>query len=152
MIKDTYGKLRKKCKLPPYDEVNDELEIADFESENFLLRQIRKKIVERIEIITTAFGSVLQPSTDSLVDMHECRFFDDKDKKKMIAIYKKLMILNRSALEADIEHDDKEETALINDFFKGWQTIKKDALPFIKKMKTCWEKETEIEEKLEYFG
>ncbi len=152
MIKQAYEKIKKKYKLPGYDEVNNELEISTIESEDFLLRQIRKKISERIESITDAFSFVLQPSADSLVDMHECRFFDDKDKKKMIDVYKKLMILSRQALEADIERDDKTDAEFINDFFKEWALLKKDALPFVKKMKTCWEKETEIEEKLEYFG
>ena len=152
MIKQAYEKLQKKYKLPGYDEVNSELEISSTESEDFLLRQIRRKIAERIEAITDAFSSVLQPSADSLVDMHECRFFDDKNKKKMIDVYKKLMIFSRRALEADIERDDKADADFINDFFKGWASLKNDALPFIKKLKTCWEKETEIEEKLEYFG
>ena len=44
MIKDTYEKLKKKYSLPAYDEVNNELEISTLESEDFLLRQIRKKI------------------------------------------------------------------------------------------------------------
>ena len=97
-------------------------------------------------------GSLLQPSAESLVDMHECRFFEDKDKKRMIDIYKKLMIISRSALEADIERDDKADASVIIDFFKAWKALKKDILAFMKKMKACWEKETEIEEKLEYFG
>jgi len=152
MIKDTYEKLKKKFSLPEYDEVNNELEISSLESDDFLLRQIRRKISERIESVTEPMGSLLQPSAESLVDMHECRFFDDKEKRKMIDIYKKLMIVSRSALEADIERDDKADASVINDFFKAWKALKKDILAFMKKMKTCWEKETEIEEKLEYFG
>ena len=152
MIKETYEKFKKKHNLLGYEEVNNELEIGSLESEDFLLRQIRKKIAERIETITLSLSSVLQPSADSLTDMHECRFFDDKDKKKMIEIYKKLMLISRSALEADITHDDKSDASVINDFFKTWAEVKKDLVNFLSKMKTCWEKETEIEEKLEYFG
>ena len=95
---------------------------------------------------------MLQPSADSLIDMHECRFFDDKDKGKIIDIYKKLMIISRTALEAELARDDKLDADAIISFFKEWPAIKKDALSFMKKMKSCWEKETEIEEKLEYFG
>ncbi len=152
MIKNKYEKLKKKFNLPDYNEVDNELEISSLETEEFLLREIRKKISERIETITTEFGTILQPSAESLVSMHECKFFGDKDKKKMIDIYKKLMMLSRQALEADVERDDKADASLINDFFKAWKSLKKDILVFMKKMKTCWEKETEIEEKLEYFG
>jgi hypothetical protein len=152
MIKTTYEKLKKKFSLPDYDSVNRELEIADIESEDFLLRKIREKVSDRIDTIAETLGSLLQPSADSLADMHECRFFTDKDKKKMVEIYKKLMIIKRNAAEAEIERDDKLDAKAVNDFFKNWPKLKKDILPIIRKLKSCWEKETEIEEKLEYFG
>ncbi len=62
------------------------------------------------------------------------------------------MILNRLSFEAEMSREDKTDADFINDFFKQWPELKKDVLYFIRKMKTCWEKETEIEEKLEYFG
>ena len=152
MIKEAYEKLAKKHKLPDYDTVNNELEISSIESEDFLLRQIRKKVVERIDEITDVLSSILQPSADSMVDMHECRFFDDKDKGKIIDIYKKLMILRRQATEANITLDEKNDEAVVSGFFKQWPEMKKEIMPFMERMKSCWEHETEIEEKLEYFG
>ena len=116
------------------------------------MRQIRKKIADRIDEITDFIGSILQPSAESLVDMHECRFFDDKDKGKIVDIYKHLMFLRRQATEANLSNDENDEAGLISDFFKAWVNLKKELMPFMKKMKSCWEKETEIEEKLEYFG
>ncbi len=152
MIKTAYEKLKKKYKLPSFDTVNKELEISEIESEDFLLGKIRGKIAERVETTAEPISSLLQPSPDSLVDMHECRFFTDKDKKKLVEIYKNLMILNRLSFEAEMSREDKTDADFINDFFKQWPELKKDVLYFIRKMKTCWEKETEIEEKLEYFG
>jgi len=152
MIKEAYEKLAKKHNLPSYNEVNNELEISDIESEEFLLRHVRKKVSERIESMASVIGSILQPSADSLSDMHECRFFDDKDKGKIVDIYKKLMTFDRVAIEADIRQEESADAALIADFFRELPAIKKDILPFMEKMKTCWKKETEIEENLEYFG
>lgn len=152
MVKAEYEKLAKKYKLPSYDEVNSELEISDIESEDFLLRHIRKKVADRVEAMASVIGSILQPSADSLADMHECRFFDDKDKGTLVDIYKKLMIFDRAAIEADIRQEEPADAALIAEFFKELAGIKKDILPFMEKMKTCWKKETEIEENLEYFG
>ena len=152
MIKAAYEKLVKKHNLPPYNEVNSELEISSIESEDFLLRQIRKKISERIEAVLEPIGSMLQPSAESITDMHECRFLEDKEKGKLVDAYKKLMIISRMSLEAEISKDDKVDAGVINAFFKEWPSLKKEILPFIRKMKSCWEKETEIEEKLEYFG
>ena len=151
MVKEEYEKLKQKFSLPDYDVVNNELEISSIETEDFLIRQIRKKVEERIINLIDPLSALLQPSAESMIDMHECRFFDDKDKKSLIDIYKKLMILSRQALEADIEHDDNVDAAVINDFFKEWTVLKKDVLAFMKKLKLCWEKETEIEETLGYF-
>ena len=151
MVKEEYEKLKEQFSLPDYDVVNNELELSSIETEDFLLRQIRKKVDERIDTLINPLSALLQPSAESMIDMHECRFFDDKDKKAIIVIYKKLMILSRQALEADIEQDDNIDAAVINDFFKEWNILKKDVLAFMKKMKLCWEKETEIEETLGYF-
>jgi len=152
MIKEIYTKFSKKYNLPEYNDINNELEISSIESEDFLLRELRRKIVDRIDLVTTEISTIIQPSAESLTSMHECRFFDDKDKKKMIEIYKKLMMLSRQALEADISHEDKDDANVIIDFFKEWKSMRDDILAFMKTMKTCWEKETEIEEKMEYFG
>ena len=84
--------------------------------------------------------------------MHECRFFDDKDKGKIVDIYKKLMFIRRHATEANISNDETDEVGVISDFFKEWSNLKNELMPFMEKIKSCWKKETEIEEKLEYFG
>ena len=152
MVKEIYEKIKEKFNLPDYEEVNKELEISSIETEEFLLREIRKKIVDRVDVVISEISTILQPSAESLTSMQECRFFDDKDKKKMIEIYKKLMMISRQALEAEISHEDQDDANLITEFFKEWKLMREDLLSFMKTVKTCWEKETEIEEKMEYFG
>ncbi len=151
MKKEIYEKFRKKHSLPDYETVNSELEISDIESEDFFLRKVCKKIAERVEAASSLIGSLLQPSAESIEDMHECKFFSEKDKKAMIDAYKKLMILDRTGIEAGLERSEKNDAELISAFFSQWPGLKKEILGFVGTMKSCWEKETEIEEKLEYF-
>jgi hypothetical protein len=63
-----------------------------------------------------------------------------------------MMIFKRLSTKAEILADDKNDAEFINNFFREWEGMKKDTLPFIEKAEKCWEKETEIEEKLDYMG
>ena len=152
MVKEAYEKLKKKHNLPDYGIVNNELEISSFESADFLLRKIRRKIIEKIDDVSMTISGILQPAAESIADMHECRFFDDDDKKKLVEAYKDMMIFKRQSTEAELLADDKKDAEFVNSFFKEWDGIKKSIIPFIEKAKKCWEKETEIEEKLDYMG
>lgn len=152
MVKKAYVVLKEKYSLPDYDVVNNELEISSIDSDDFLLSKIRKRIVERIESLVMNLSSILQPSADSLSDMHECRFFDDSEKKKIVGLYKQMMIFNRLSLEADLMRNEKKDAEFIKSFFKAWPDMKKEIFPFLEKMKSCWEKDIHIDEKLEYFG
>ena len=49
-IKTLYQSLAKKHNLPDYDKINNEFEIATIEHTAFLLREIRKKISEKVEL------------------------------------------------------------------------------------------------------
>ena len=152
ITKEIYEKLRKKHSLPDYETLNNEVEISSIEQEEFLIRAIRRKIIEKTGELRDMLESILQPGAESFADLHECRFFDDNDKKKIIEIYKKLMIFNRFSSEAELVADDKKDAEFINEFFKEWGKLKKSVLPFLEMAKKCWEEETEIEEKLEYMG
>ncbi len=151
-MKEAYEKLRKEYDLPDYDTVNNELEVSSFEDEEFLLRKIRRKSLEKLDEVSMIIGSVLQPAAESLIDMQECSFFDDNDQKKMVEIYKKIMILKRLSTEAEIYANNKKDAEFVNRFFKEWKGLKENIIPFVEKMKTCWESETEASEKLDYMG
>ena len=49
-IKEEYEKLKEKHNLPDFKEINNEFEITTIEKEEFLLREIRRKIYEKIEL------------------------------------------------------------------------------------------------------
>lgn len=152
MTKEEYEKLRKKYSLPDYDTMDNEFEVSSIEEKTFLLRAIRRKIVEKTGSLREILETILQPGAESFADLHECRFFGDNDKKKIIEIYKKLMILDRFSSEVDLIADEKKDAEFITEFFREWDKLKKSALPFLEMAKKCWEEDIEIEEKLEYMG
>jgi hypothetical protein len=152
-VKELYKELSKKHKLPDFAELNNEFEISSIEAEKeeFLLREVRRKITEKLEAYANILEEVLQPDTN-LSTMYEAGIFDEKERNGLFDIYKKFMFLCRLSVEASIDEDDKKSSDFINAVFRDWGAIKKHYLFFIKKAKESWLKTTSVEEKLKYMG
>ena len=151
-IEKQYNELRKKLKLPEFKGLDEELEISDLEETNFLLRAIIRRIAEKLDFYTTMLEEILQPDTSNLYAMHETRFFDENEKKRMYDLYTKLMDYNRQSIELSLERDEKNDIDFINNFFYRWGELKKELLSFVKKMRTSWKINTDIKEDLGYLG
>ena len=63
---DDYAKLKKEFKLPEYSLLDNEFEISTIETPGFLLRQIRRKIEERISSINHRIENVLHADSNSV--------------------------------------------------------------------------------------
>ena len=149
--KDMYKKLAKKYDLPDYDKLNSQFEIGSIESNEFLLRDIRKKIGEKMGIYSRNLDSILHPEA-TLTDLYESKFFTDEEKNKIFQIYKKLMILNRTSLVVSTVLQDTEEVKFINKASNEWDSFLKEFKKIFEKLKDLWKVDTDIKEHLEYFG
>ena len=153
MIKDKYAEIRKEHPiLPEFDKINHEFEIADIEQDNFLLRQIKRKIGEKFEPVLELFQSSLNPDTNSFSDMYECRCFTNGEKKQILEIFRHLMEQYRSLLETDLIGDNNTDAETIRRIYDIWHENKKLLLPLLKKIRECWQKHVEPKEILEYLG
>jgi hypothetical protein len=152
-IKKKYEELAKKYSLPSFNNLNNEFEISTIEHEEFLLREIRRKIYEKIEVYVKILESILQPDTSSLSDMYECRVFNEKEKEDIFKLFRRLLFFDRFSIETSVNEDDKKSAEFINGFWKEWDEIKKEFSSFIKKMKEECLKENKImEEERGYLG
>ena len=113
-IKKKYQGSAKKYKLPSFDSINNEFEISTIDEEGFILREIRRKINEKIEVYTKVLNGLLQPET-SLSDMYEYNVFNEEERDKMFKLFKRLMFFNRMSIETSIDEDDKKTSKFIND-------------------------------------
>lgn len=150
-LKKLYEALRKKHKLPTFDEMDSEFEISAIEAESGLLREIRKHISERVGNINSLVEEVLQPDTN-LVNLYESRVFNETEKQGLFELYKKLMVVDRTLAELMIANDEKLDAQFIKSFAAEWKKIKPELLNFIRKLKDSWEKETEEGESAGYMG
>ncbi len=152
-IKDEYARLRKKFKtLPSFDALDTEFEISMIENHpTFLLREIRKKMTERIEFFAKVLEELLQPEA-TMANLRESKDFTDKEKQEMFELYKKLMMMNRTSMEFALTGSDKDNVAFIIDVTKEWDKAKKQLLIATRKMKHSWTKNLHFEEEQSYFG
>lgn len=150
-IKKDYEELRKKYSLPDFESLNNEFEVSSIENKQFLLKEIRRRITERLEAYAKLLEALLQPDTASVSAMYECRFIEDDEKEKIYSIYKKLMIIDRNSIMASIG-DDKENSEFIKNSFEEWSKIKASIRPIVEKLKSTWENDKDIKEELGYFG
>lgn len=150
-IKKNYELLKKKYNLPDFDRLNNEFEISLIEHEEFLLRDIVKKITEKVEIYAKLAESWLQPDTNSIAAMHECKFIEEIEKEKIYDIFKRLMVLDRESIKASLG-DEKEEAEFVKLSFEEWIKVKQDLRPIVAKIRTTWDKDSDVREDLGYLG
>ncbi|MBI2208181.1 hypothetical protein HYU50_01680 [Candidatus Woesearchaeota archaeon] len=151
-IEKEYSKLANKYKLPDFKGLDLEFEINELESTSFVLRNILRKVAEKIEFYTDLINDLLQPDTASLSGMHETRFFMDEEKSSIYDLFKKLMKSYRNIIMLILEQDEKKQAEFLNSFYREWAEIKKQLLAYLEKMKDSWDRETSIEQDLGYFG
>ena len=150
-VKKTYETLRKKYKLPTYEELDSEFEVSEIEDEKFSLREVRKKVVEKLSDTTALVEQTLQPDTN-LADLYESRVLDEAEKKRVFEVYKKLMAAIRRSSELALESDEKADAQFIKSFCADWKKIKPEVLEFIRKLRESWEKDTDEGESAGYMG
>ncbi len=148
-IKETYKKLQKTYKLPKFEDINSEFEITTIENKDFLLREIRRKIAEKIQAYIKILEGLMQPEP-TITNLHEIRALDEKE--QVYQIFKGLMILERTNIETSVDENDKKTADFINHCWKKWSNIKKKLLKIIQELKKSWEEESELKEELSYMG
>ena len=151
-IEKEYTKLSKKYKLPKFKDIDNEFEISSLESPSFLIRNILRKIEEKLIFYIDVIGNLVHPDASSLSNMYEVRYFSDDEKNDIYNLFKKLMKVDRNIIEVVLKNSDKEQAEYLNKFFNDWLEIKKELLKYIEKMKESWEKQSTIEEDTPYFG
>ncbi len=150
-LKKKYELLRKKHRLPSFDELDSEFEIGKIDDGTFLLRELRRKVADKIGEAGAIVEEVLQPDAN-LAGLYESRVFDEAEKKALFEIFKKLMTYNRMAMELSIKNSEKEDAEFIKSIHTEWKALSPQLLKFIRQLRESWGKESEEAEKLRYMG
>jgi hypothetical protein len=143
-LKAEYDRLKQKYKLPAFDELDADFEIRDIDYGCFVIKEIRRIIVRKMEGILGLLDPILNPSQGSLHSMIETKIFEKQDLEPMFDYYKKLCQMAHNGITTSLESE-AAEAAWINEVAKAWPGIKKEAAGYSKKIADGWGKvESEI--------
>jgi hypothetical protein len=147
-IKKEYSKTKG---LPKFEEINNDFEIEFLKEKPYLLRQIRRKMNEKVIFFCRIIESLIYPTQQHIINMREIKSFSEDKKKDIEKIYKELMIYERKSLLLDVSPNDKDDVDYINEVFSFWKKIKPKMEEIVKLMQDAWKKEKALE-KNNYFG
>ena len=151
MVKKKYEELEKKYKLPSYKTVDADFEISTIECDDFLLREVRRKIVIKLDAYNKVLESILMPESN-LSSLYEYQIFTDDQKKKLYLLFKKLMYFDRLSIETSVDENDKKTSSFINEFWKEWPSMKKKIHDTVKSLREGWTKDFKLKEEKTYLG
>jgi len=153
MFKEEYKKIQEKHSLPDFDELNRDFMIEKiYEIEtDYLIREIRKHIAERIYSYMRLIETMLNPQNAHLFVFSIIKTMNEDDKKKLSDTYSKLAKNEIKLIKVDLKFDEKKEAEFIKESCKLWEDISGEIYNIIdmaeKKVDNKFEKETKG-----YFG
>lgn len=151
-IKKIYLSFQKKYSLPTIEQIESNFGTINIEDEKFILIDIRKKIVEKIEYLLHILGNIFEGDSN-LVNLYESKTLDEKKKAKLFLIYRNLMKYTRESNILTLSYEEKAEAEFIKNFSKDFETIKKDIKKQLEEFRDSWEHETELtDDILNYLG
>jgi len=152
-LKKDYEKLRKKYKLPKFQELNEDFGIerlADYETET-LLKNVRKVMLEKMVDCLRFLELLLHPMNAPLFFLALAKSLSSGAKKKAQVIYERLLFFNLEAFMLDSVYDEKKEAEFIRRGFDEWQELKHEFYDLVDELRKTWKKKGENKEK-RYFG
>lgn len=148
-MKEEYESLKKKFELPDFEKINYDFEISAIEQKEFLLRNIKRKISEKLISFAELIESLIQPEKPST--MYEAGCLSENERKSNFEIYRRLMHLIRLSEEISLDEDEKKSADFIKKSFNEWNSLKKELGKTMSKVRESWTKQLKKEEE-EYFG
>ena len=152
-FKKRYREIQSKYELPEFEELNDffQVEKAAENETDFLLREIRKVIADRLFNYARFVESLLNPVNVPMFVFSIVKTFDVKEKEILEEIYKKLAKREIDLVELDVDSTEEKEAKFIRESFELWKEIKRDFLKVVEVIRKNWDVESE-EGKKDYFG
>lgn len=147
-----YAELQKKHKLPDFALLDKEFEISTIEKPSFLLRNIRRKISERLDDITQFLEQLVQPDPNVFSSLFEYRALSEAERKEVLKQFQSLMSLYRSCMDAELSAEDAQDAAVISRAATEWPAARAALRPIVQKIAAAWPKVIERKDAVGYFG
>lgn len=132
LLKKRYGKIHKKYGLPNFNKMNEDFEIERIHDKetDFLLKEIRRAIVEKITAFLHFFEMFLNPTTAPIFILALLKTLTVHDKKLIEKIYHELVNLELASISLDMICNEKKEVLFVKHTVKKWQKLKPELHKF----------------------
>lgn len=150
-MKDKYEKLAKKYDLPSYEGMVKHFEVDSIGKDDNVLREILKKMYEKIDYYTNTLESLIQPET-SYSSMKEASTLNVAEQTIVKKLFTDCMCIIREFTEFGLEYSDYEAAKFINNVYAGWVKMKPELKKILGKVRDVWKKQQEIKVEKGYFG
>jgi hypothetical protein len=122
-----------KGKIKNLDMLKKEYELPE---ENLTLNAILRKMSENLELYLKIIQQILQP--EEFHSLHECGIFDDKEKGKLLELYKRIIIVHREVLKAEIQNEDKNSLSTIQYTHEEIRSVKPEIILIVGRLQESW--------------
>ncbi len=144
ILKKDYEKLKHKYNLPQFKELNEKFDIekvAENETD-YLLRDIRKSIVDKIITYLRFIEMLMNPSNAPLFFLALVKGLTHHDKKILEKIYGKLGQFEIEAIGLDCRYNEKAEADFIKEITKEWKEIEEEMLKLVEVLRKNWKQKS----------
>lgn len=141
-LKKDFVILQKKYKLPKFEDLNlyFDIERVSEKETDFLLREVRRTIAEKIYLFLRFCEMVLNPSNAPLFMFSIIKNLSQSEKSKLEGLYKKLSKLDIEMMDLDLHYSEKSEAKFISDIYRNWKEINEDLSLIINSFKNSFDK------------
>ncbi len=117
----------------------------------FLLREVAKKVKERLAVYAQLLEDLLQPDS-GLAAMNECSFFNESEHEKIVKNYRELMSILRRFTMADVEATEAAYQSFLVEALPRWDAQKDWLSKVAKQLHDAWKKAEPLHGESGYFG
>ena len=139
-LKKEYAKLQKKYSLPSFEKLNEEFDIEKIaENEtDFLLREVRKAIMDKVINYLRFIEMLLNPSNAPMFFLSLIKGLNSQDKRILERMYEKLGTLEIDVICLDCKYNEKDEADFIKKLTKEWKDISDEMIKLTEILKRNW--------------
>ncbi|MBS3070798.1 hypothetical protein J4407_00645 [Candidatus Pacearchaeota archaeon] len=152
-LKKNYKIIREKHNLPSFEEMNRDFsieKIAEIETD-FLLREIRKFVSDRIFAYMRYIENLLNPTNASIFVFSMTKTLTEKEKRTLNEIYKELSKNEIKLMKVDLKYSEEKEAEFIRKGCELWEKISQQFIEILETIEKNWDNKMDVGGK-SYFG
>ena len=134
-LQEEFERLKNKYSLPEMIKLDEDFDVEkNMEKEsNFILREIRRPIHEKMSAYLQLVETILNPVSPPLFVFSMIKGLNEDDKTKLKEIYKKLSKFQIEVTKLDTIYSEEKEAKYIKKAFIDWQEIKANFIKITEK-------------------